>query len=54
MMVALRLAKAGYAGGDPERVLKMRADTVIAAIQYEAFINDYERAYIELNREDNE
>jgi len=54
MMIALRLAKAGYAGGDPERVLKMRADMVISAIQYEAFINEYERAYIELNREDNE
>ena len=53
MMIALRLAKAGYTGGDPERVLKMRSDIVIAAIQYEAFINDYERAYIELNREDN-
>lgn len=52
MMVALRLAKAGYAGGDPERVLKMRADLVLAALQYESFINDYERAYVEINRED--
>jgi hypothetical protein len=54
MVIALRLAKAGYAGGDPERVLKMRTDMVLGAIQYEAFINDYERAYIEINREDNE
>jgi len=52
MMIALRLAKAGYAGGDPERVLKMRADVVIAAMQYEVFLGDYERAYIELNREE--
>ena len=50
MMVALRLAKAGYAGGDPERVLKMRVDMVIAALQYEGFQNDYELAYIDLNR----
>lgn len=52
MLIALRLAKAGYAGGDPERILKMRADIVIAALQYEGFIGDYEAAYIELNRED--
>lgn len=52
MMVALRLAKEGYGGGDPERILKMRADTVLAALQYEAFLGDYERAYIELNREE--
>jgi len=51
MMVALRLAKAGYAGGDPERVLSMRADIVIAALQYEAFIDDYERAFIDINKE---
>jgi hypothetical protein len=52
MMVALRLAKAGYAGGDPERVLKMRADFVISALQYETFLNEYERTYVEINRED--
>ena len=49
-MIALRLAKAGYGGGDPGSVLKMRADLVIAAAQYEIFVSDYERAYIELNR----
>ena len=53
MMVALRLAKAGYAGGDPERVLKMRADVVLAAMQYEAFLNEYERTYVDINREGN-
>jgi len=47
------LAKAGYGGGDPERILGMRADLVIAALQYESFVNDYERTYIEINREDN-
>lgn len=52
MVVALRLAKAGYGGGDPERVLKMRADFVIAAMQYEAFLAEYERAFVELNREE--
>lgn len=52
MIIALRLAKAGYAGGDPERILKMRADFVLAAIQYEKFVKDYEGAFIELNKED--
>lgn len=50
-MVALRLAHEGYGGGDPEKVLRMRADIVLAAIQYEKFRSDYERAYFDLNRE---
>jgi len=49
--VALRLASAGYCGGDPEKVLDMRADLVTAALQYEVFKADYERQYVELNRE---
>jgi hypothetical protein len=49
-MIALRLAKAGYGGGNPERVLKMRADMVMSIVQYEGFVADYERAYIELNK----
>lgn len=50
-MVALRLARAGYGGGDPEMILKMRADLVVAAIQYEEFNSDYERTHVELNRD---
>lgn len=50
-MIALRLARAGYCGGDPEKVLRMRADTVLAMLAYEKFKDDYERAYIDLNRE---
>jgi len=49
-MVALRLAKAGYCGGDPSKVLEMRADLALAAIQYETFTRDYEAAFIELNK----
>lgn len=49
--MALRLAGAGYCGGDPERVLAMRVDLVMAALQYELFKDDYQRAAIELSRE---
>lgn len=49
-MVALRLAKAGFGGGDPEKVLGMRVDLVMAAVQYETFVSEYERAYVELNK----
>lgn len=51
MVVALRLAREGYAGGDPEKVLQMRADFVMAALQYEKFRSDYERKFISLNSE---
>lgn len=49
--VALRLARQGYGSGDPRRVLRMPSDIVLAALQYENFLADYEAAYIELNRE---
>lgn len=29
----------------------MKADMVIAAVQYEIFVADYERTYVELNKE---
>jgi hypothetical protein len=50
-VIALKLARAGYGGGDPERILNMRVDLVIEAAQYEQFCNDYESEYIELNTE---
>lgn len=31
----------------------MRADLVVAALQYEKFVGDYETAYIELNKKEN-
>jgi hypothetical protein len=40
-MIALRLAKEGYWGGDPERVLNGRVDLVLEAAEYEVFINKY-------------
>ncbi len=49
--MALRLASAGYYGGDPAQVLKARADHVLAAIQYEKMKGEYEDVYMELNKE---
>jgi hypothetical protein len=51
MVIALQLAKAGWWGGDPGKVLKAPTEEVLAAIQYEQFLPDYERAIIEMNRE---
>lgn len=31
-------------------ILKMPTDIVMAALEYEDFLGDYERAYIELNK----
>ena len=51
MVIALKLAKAGYGGGDPEKVLQMPADIVMAAVQYEQFLAESERTWLELNKE---
>jgi len=46
------LAKAGYCNGDPNAILHCPVDIVIGMMEYEDFANDYEVAYIELNKED--
>lgn len=50
MFVALRLAKAGYFGGDPLQILRARADIVESIIEYEQFEADYQSEYIALNK----
>ncbi len=50
-MTALTLAKAGFCGGDPEKVMQMKVGWVMAAMQFETFRSEYERSYIDLNRE---
>jgi hypothetical protein len=45
----MRLAKAGYLGGDPDAVLAAPVSTVLKILHYEAFESDYERAYTDLN-----
>lgn len=51
-MLALRLAKVGYFGGDPERVLNGRVDLVLEALEYERFQGEYEDVYYEINKTD--
>lgn len=48
--MGLRLAKAGYYQGDPNKVLSAPVNVVIGIIEYEAFVSDYERTYTELNK----
>lgn len=50
-MIALRLAREGYWGGDPEKVLAADVEMVLTAFEYEVFRDEYERTYMELNRE---
>lgn len=50
MVMALRLAKGGWWGGEPGRVLQARADEVVLAAQYEGFVSDYEAEMHRLNR----
>ena len=50
-MVALRLARAGYWGGDPGRVKRAPVGDVMAAMEYENFCIDYEAASFELQKQ---
>ena len=47
----MRLASSGYGGGDPERVMRMRGDVVLAALEYEKFQTEYQDVFLEMNRE---
>lgn len=51
MMIALRVAKAGFYQGDPENVLKGRVDYVLAALEYNNFLFDYEDVFLEINKD---
>lgn len=50
MLIALKLAKAGYYGGDIQAVLSANVDHVFTAWEYEVFLSDYEIADYELNK----
>lgn len=50
-IICLRLAKAGYAGGNPEAVGKMSADWVMKMVDYEGFCSDYEDELYKLNKD---
>jgi len=46
------LAKAGYFGGDPERVLNAPADIVIETFEFEVFQSEYSDVEYEINKPD--
>lgn len=47
----MTLAKGGMYGGNPETVLNTPVDIVIQSYHFTNFIQDYEEASIELNKE---
>lgn len=49
LLVHLRLVKAGY--GSIQEVRELDARTVLQALNYEKFSDDFERAFMELNKE---
>lgn len=52
--VAMRLAKQGYFGGDPQKILDAPIDIVLDIMHYEAFESDYMQVYDELNKPENQ
>jgi hypothetical protein len=50
MFIGMRLAKAGFCGGDPLRVIHMPVDVVVGMLEYEAFEADYESEYCAINK----
>jgi hypothetical protein len=48
----MRLAKAGYYGGDPVKVLHAPVNVVIDILNYERFESEYEKAFELLNKKD--
>lgn len=47
----MTLAKAGWLGSDPEKILNAPVDIVINAFHYEMFTREYESTHFELNKE---
>lgn len=49
--MAVKLAKAGYWGGDPGAVKRAPIDEVLAAYDYEDFCSEYEAADYQLQKD---
>ena len=49
-LICLKIAKAGYWGGDPYKVSKATPDWIIKTLDYQNFCNDYEQQLHTLNR----
>lgn len=48
----MRLAKAGYYGGSPEKILQAPIDIVMSILDYESFEHDLSQAYEEIRKQD--
>ena len=51
IMIALTLAKGGMFGGNPQTVLDSPVDIVMHSYHFTNFMQDYEEASIQLNKE---
>jgi len=51
LFIAIRIAHAGFFGGDPGAVLEAPVDVVQSILDFENFSIDYEREYLELNKD---
>jgi hypothetical protein len=49
-LVACKLARAGYWGGDPGAIKRAPLDEVLAVADYEDFVGDYEKADWEMQQ----
>jgi hypothetical protein len=49
-VVACKLARAGYWGGDPGAIKRAPLDEVLAVADYEDFVGDYEKADWEMQQ----
>lgn len=50
LVVAIRLAKEGFMGGNPVAILRSPVDVVLAMLEFSGFLIDYQDAYREMNR----
>ena len=49
-LMVLRLAREGFGGGDPERILSMPTNHVLDAWEFVNFQAEYEETTMELNK----
>tara|TARA_R110000744_G_scaffold185884_2_gene305275 strand:- start:1072 stop:1218 length:147 start_codon:yes stop_codon:yes gene_type:complete len=47
----MKLAKLGYCGGDPVKILQSPTKIVLGMLDYESYQDDYNSADVELNKE---
>lgn len=50
MLIHFRLAKAGYGSVSGDPIEEWDARKILQALSYEKFCDDYESAYMELNK----